>query len=357
MQLKQNSYWFTLLATLFLFLTSCQTAATSTTQQISAPELEELVSEIETGEYGRIHSLLVWHQDTLVLEEYFDKNDSETREIIYSATKSVTSAAIGIALEDGEIDSLDTPLLSFFPQYATINNDSEWKQAITVEDILKMSAGLSWDELSSNYGSEQNDATLLVRSSDWTKYMLDKEVVFEPGTQFVYSSGETMLLSGIIQTATGQTAEDYTAEHLLTPLGITDWLWESGNDGLTNTGWGLHLRPSDMLKFGRLYLNNGAWEGEQIISEGWIQQSTQTQIGVGDDFAYGYQWWRFDDSNQIVADLETNDLYFAWGYGGQFIFVVPHLEMVIVTTAANFEDGAKIFPALPDHIFPAVLDE
>ena len=100
------------------------------------------------------------------------------------------------------------------------------------------------------------------------------------------------------------------------------------------------------MRFGQLYLNEGVWEGEQIVPAGWVQTSGQTLADAGPEYDYGYQWWRFDDDNAIVTDLESNDLYFAWGFGGNFIFIVPHLDLVVVTTAENFENSSQFFPAL-----------
>jgi CubicO group peptidase (beta-lactamase class C family) len=161
-----------------------------------------------------------------------------------------------------------------------------------------------------------------------------------------------MLLSGVVQAATRDTVEQTASRRLFAPLGITVWDWQRTPQGETNTGWGLHLRPVDMLKIGQLYLQGGQWEGERILSAGWIDTSTQPLVHVDEFYNYGYQWWRFADGNEIVAGLAQNDLYFAWGFGGNFIFVVPHLDLIVVTTAENFENSERFIPALRDYIFP-----
>ncbi|KAA3665551.1 MAG: class C beta-lactamase-related serine hydrolase [Chloroflexi bacterium] len=184
------------------------------------------------------------------------------------------------------------------------------------------------------------------------KYILDRKMVAAPGTSFTYNSGATMLLGGILEKATGQSVEDYTAVTLFKPLKITKWQWDRTPKKHSNTGWGLHLRPLDMLKFGQLYLQQGNWQGKQIISQEWVTQSTQPSVYM-DNYNYAYQWWRFTDNNPIVSDLAQNDIYYAWGYGGNFIFIVPHLDLIVVTTAENFDNSAQFFPALVDHIFPA----
>ena len=133
-----------------------------------------------------------------------------------------------------------------------------------------------------------------------------------------------MLLSAIIERTTGQTVHDFAAQYLFGPLGITSWEWEQGNDNLYNTGWGLHLRPVDMLKIGQLFLANGSWNDQEIISSSWVSLATTDQ---GNN--YGFQWW--------LTDQDTN--YSARGWGGQFIFMVPQKKMVVVTTAGNFNGG------------------
>jgi CubicO group peptidase (beta-lactamase class C family) len=233
----------------------------------------------------------------------------------------------------------------------SVENDSADKQAITLFHVLTMTSGFAWDEVSSDYGSRDNDVTKLGNSLDWMGYMLDRPMGNEPGQQFNYNSGNSMLLSGILMNETEQTAEEFTAEHLFEPLGITDWSWQSGPKNMTNTGWGLHLTPTDMVKIGRLYLQEGEWDGVQVVPADWVKASTEAQVTGGEEYEYGYQWWRFADGNPIVESLRKNDVFFAWGYGGQFIFVVPHQELVVVTTADNFDDATVIFQGIREFIF------
>lgn len=318
---------------------------------LSLPAFDE---QIKAGTFGDIHSLLVWQEGEMVWESYYDPRfGAERLHYLYSVTKSVTSAAVGIALDEGFIHSLDDPLFSFFPEIEEVENDSAEKQSITLFHVLSMTTGFAWDEVSTSYGSRDNDAYRLGSSLDWMGYVLNRPVEHEPGETFNYNSGNSMLMSGILMNATGQTAEDFTAENLFEPLGITEWRWESGPNQITNTGWGLYLKPADMVKFGRLYLQEGEWEGEQIVPPDWVKVSTNTQVTGGERFEYGYQWWRFADGNPIVEPLRKNDIFFAWGYGGQFIFVVPHQELVVVTTAGNFENATLIFQGIREFIFEA----
>lgn len=342
--------WIGLLTITILFLLI---GCTAVQEAASTEQLAELDTRIEAGEYGDINSLLIWHDGVLLLESYYRGTDSETMNQIYSVTKSITSAMVGKAVEEQHIASLNDPMLDYFPENRQIENLDGRKEAIVLADLLTMQAGFEWEELSTIYGDPTNDVTLMTRSADWIQYMLDREMLAEPGTTFTYSSGVTMLLGTILQVATGQSVEDYTATHLFEPLDITDWRWQQTPTGSSNTGWGLFLRPADMLKFGQLYYQEGNWQGNQIIPEAWIAESTRPLVQIDDEFDYGYQWWRFADESSIVADLAQNDVYFAWGFGGNFIFVVPHMELIVVTTAENFENSAQFFSALQAHIFPA----
>lgn len=331
-----------------LLLTSCQL----TPQAPPTEQLAELDAKVEAGEYGAINSLLIWHDGSLILESYYGGTGPDTMSQVYSVTKSITSAAIGQALAEGAITNLDETLLDYLPESDTIENLDGRKTRITLEDLLTMRAGFAWDESSTIYGDANNDVTQMTNSTNWIQYMLDQEMATEPGTAFTYNSGVTMLLGAILEEATGQTTEDYVAAYLFAPLEITEWRWQETPTGRSNTGWGLFMRPADMVKIGQLYLQQGAWQGEQLIAKNWVEQSTQPLVPVSEMHDYGYHWWRFADENPIVADLNVNDLFFAWGFGGNFIFVVPHLDLVVVTTAENFVNAEQFWSVLPEHIFP-----
>lgn len=330
-----------------------QTPTPTTAPTIQPPDpnrLTELDSQIEAGDYGEIHSLLIQQQGQLIWESYYNGYNANRTHFLYSVTKSITSAALGVAIENEQVAAVETPLFDLLPD--TYQTHAEGAKAtITLEDMLTMTAGLAWDE-SGDYSTGQNDAVAMGQNTqDWVDFVLARDLVNTPGETFVYNSGVSMVLGQVLAHGTSQSAEDFTEAALFEPLGITQWRWDQGIKGITNTGWGLHMRPNDMLKIGQLFLQEGVWEGEVVIPAGWVNQSTQTQFEIDGAHTYGYQWWRFADTNGHIQDLTTNDLFFAWGYGGQFIFIIPHLEMVIVTTAGNFQDGSVTFGMLSDHIF------
>lgn len=324
--------------------------------------LSLLEDKIEAGDYGKIKSFLIWHKDRYLMKSYPLGNEINPLSNAYSATKSVSSALLGIALSDKQhINTLNEPILSYFSEYKKIKQANTFKRAITLHDLLTMRAGFEWNELSTPYGYYNNSVSKLIRSKDWIKHILDQPVVHSPGQHFNYNSGETILIGAIIAKLVDQKVETYANMKLFKPLGITNWFWQNTSTGSSNTGWGLWLHPEDMIKLGRLFLNEGQWEvnGEniQVIPKPWILKSTQSIVKMSNiidfyyKFDYGYQWWRFNDKDPIVADLKSNDIYFAWGYGGQFIFIVPHMDLVIVSTAKNYNDSDKIFKALSEFIF------
>ncbi len=339
--------------------------------------LAELHARIERGDCGAITSLAVWYAGEMRFEAHYDGTGPDTRYPLFSVTKSVTSALVGTAVEQGLI-ALDDPVLGYFPRYDRIDHLDADKSAITIEDLLTMRAGLAWEEIAIRYGQPGNTATQMVASGDWVKFTLDRPMAAEPGTIFRYNTGASMLLSGIIQRAAGTPLDTYAAARLFAPLGIpvTHWRWDDRSAGRVSGGSGLHLTTRDMVNFGRLYLQQGEWEGEQVLPADWVAESTRPWVEeaglvrspglpvMGSTVGYGFHWWRFGDSHPVVAGLDVNDVYFAWGLGGNFIFVVPHLDLVVATTAQNYDDRrcavpapacaeTVFFAALRDYVLPA----
>ena len=335
--------------------------------------LTELVNLIEKGEFGNIHSLIIIHNDSLILEEYFRGWTRHMRHPLYSVTKSITSALIGIAMDQGKVGGVDEKLLSFFPEYGDIANLDARKESITLENVLTMSTGFTWNEWGIPYEDTfgipnfQNDLNKIIMSRDWIKYVLDLSMGDDPGTKWNYNSGGSHLLSGIITNKTGQSAEEFAEENLFNALGITNWEWESGPNGISKGGWGLYLHPANMTMFGYLYLKNGILNGEQVISENWVKESTAKHIERKDPDSgellgyYGYQWWRFTDNAVITISgyLKVNDLFAATGSHGQRIYIIPHINKVVVITAGNIREGnySPIYKILFDYILSAVKEK
>lgn len=306
-------------------------------QGMDAQRMEAMLEAIEARDIN-LHSVLVIRNGYIVTERYYDSFDENRIGEIYSCTKSFISALVGVAIEDGSIRSIDERVVSFFPDGDFENIDGA-KSAMSIEDLLIMSAGLGWKESDQAYVD-------LYYSPDWVKTMLDLPMAEAPGSNFKYCSGCSHLLSAILKQATGQNTVDYAAERLFEPLGIRNLLWRTDNQGISVGGWGLQITPRDMAKLGYLYLNGGVWDGEQIVPAEWVQASVSSQIETGEDAGYGYQWW-------VIPEMGA---YAARGRGGQLIFVAPDLNLVTVFTADMAGDVEEM-QLIREFILPAVNGE
>jgi CubicO group peptidase (beta-lactamase class C family) len=297
---------------------------TSTPEQqgMDAQPLAQMVEAIKKQGLN-VDSVLVIRHGTIVSENYFT-NGQDDPHVLYSCTKSFVSALVGIAIAQGAIKGVDQPVLSFFPG-RTFAQDDARKQAMTLDNLLTMTSGLDWTE---------GDPAIfqLMRSTDWIQFMLDKPIVAEPGQRFNYCTGCSFILSAIVQGTTGTTTLDFAKTNLFEPLGIVNPRWETGSGGIVNGGWGLWLTSRDMAKLGYLYLNGGVWDGRQVVPAEWVKTSVQKHVTTGERLDYGYQWWVYP----------ALDAYTARGRGGQLIFVVPRLDMVVVFTATMDGDGALL---------------
>lgn len=320
-------------------------------QGIDSGLLNEMMTKIEENNV-LIDSLLIVKNGYLVFEEYPGSvYVQKSRHIIHSCTKSYTSALVGIAIEEGYIDSVDEKLIDLLPN-STFANYDERIADITLEHLLMMTSGLEWDEWSEPYSSSLNSHYQYWYASDNVQHILDLPMAYDPGDVWVYSSGSSHLLSAIVTEATGVSLLDYAEEKLFNPLGISmsDVLWPADNQGIYRGSGGVEMVPQDMAKFGYLYLNNGTWDGEQIIPSAWVQSSSETLFPFNEYAGYSYQWW--------TLPTEVANVYSANGYAGQYIFVIPSLDMVVVFTSST--DPYDTYPQpsiLFDYIIPAALAE
>ena len=299
---------------------------------MAAQPLAEMVETIQKQNL-KVDSVLVIRHGYIVSENYFTGGQDDPHEL-FSCTKSFVSALVGIAIAQGAIKGVDQPVLGFFPG-RTFAKDDARKQAMTLDNLLTMTSGLDWTEGDPAYYK-------LVSSPDWVKFMLDRPMIEEPGQRFNYCSGCSFVLSAIVQKTTGTSTLDFAQANLFGPLGIVNPSWEKGSGGIANGGWGLSLTSRDMAKLGYLYLNGGVWDGRQVVPAEWVKTSVQKHVTTGDRLDYGYQWWVYP----------ALDAYTARGRGGQLIFVIPRLDMVIVFTATMNDDEA-LLDIIEEYVVPA----
>ena len=266
----------------------------------------------------RLHSLIVSRRGEILLERYYNGARATRPANVKSAAKSVISALVGIAIDRRLIPGTDTPIAKYFP---TLTKDRDpRKQAITIEDLLTMRSGLETTS-NRNYGA-------WVQSRNWVQHALARPLLSAPGTFMDYSTGNTHLLSAILTHATKSSTWQFANQQLAAPLGFTLARWPQDPQGIYFGGNDMLMTPRQMLAFGQLYLNRGRANGRQVVPESWIDRSFVTRARSSwSDQEYGYGWW--------MRELGGHRAYFAWGFGGQYIFVIPSLELVVVTTSSS----------------------
>jgi CubicO group peptidase (beta-lactamase class C family) len=325
------------------------------TEYLQSDELDLLNEKIKQGDYGDIHSLLIIRNDKIVFENYYSGYERADLHPIGASTQSVVSALTGIMLHKNDSLSLKTKIIDLLPNYASHFENIPQKDQIEIGHLMTHTSGFWWDELSHTFGNTANDAYAMTLSKDWLSNVLTTPMIREPGLEFNYNSGNGILMAPIIQHLTGVNMEQFAEENLFSPLDISEWKWDRISDDYVNAAWGLHLRPMDLAKLGYLYLKEGLWEDQVIFDENWMRRSTRDRANVSNYFSYGYFWWKFSFYADAVRSLKNNDVYFSWGDGGQFLFVIPHLEMVVVSTAGNYSNNETLtIEMLRDYIFPSV---
>jgi CubicO group peptidase (beta-lactamase class C family) len=282
---------------------------------MSSEKLADLMANIQKNKH-KIRSVTVIRNGHMVADACFPPFQEDTWHIIHSCTKSVMSALVGIAVEEGCIESLDKSLLEFFPEKEPTDSD-ERKAAITLRHLLTMSSGLRTED---SYLYDWRGLTELGRSPDWIQHIFDLPMSEAPGTRFEYSNCVAFLLSAILQETTGMTALAFAREHLFGPMDISEVDWRMNPEGV-NLGWsGIRMKPHDLAKLGLLYLNKGRWNGQQLVPAEWVTESTRIQIRSGTlSDGYGYQWW-----------VDEAGYFMMMGFGGQFVIVHPEKNMVTV---------------------------
>ena len=279
----------------------------------------------------RLTSLLVARDGAIVTERYYHGGRRDRRANIKSASKSVVSALVGIAIAEGRLRGVDQPVGELLaPRYRAVIAADPRKQAITVGHLLAMQAGLEPTSFA-NYGA-------WVTSRDWVRDALRRPLVAEPGGPMLYSTGSTHLLSAALTRATGMSTYAYARARLFGPLGVTLRPWQTDPQGIYFGGNEMLLTARDMLRFGQLYLDGGRHNGAQLVPRAWVEATVQPRSrSPWSGESYGQGWW--------VKESGGHRVFFAWGYGGQYIFVVPALRTVMVTTSvanAPSRDGSHL---------------
>jgi len=313
-------------------------------------------AENRAAQITYLQSLLIIRNGTIVSEHYYHGTNRSTAFNIYSVSKSYLSALVGIALQEGHIESLDQTVHEFFPEY--FQSGDVQKRRITIRHLLTMTPGLDWYELGPI-------AESWLASRDWIKFFIDLPLARTPGNFFNYSTAGTHVLSAILTKAAGMSLMEFAENKLFRPGSMTVLRWDRDYQGYYYGGWGMYFTVRDMAKLGEIYLNGGAYGGKQIVPAGWVQESTRKQVNVTIDWfldrgvnSYGYLWWQMNSGGYTV--------FFAWGHAGQFVFVVPDLELVVAITSSEqstvtestwLNHEKSVFSLLENYIIPAANSE
>ncbi len=291
-----------------------QSGGQSERSPIAPQSLKEIM---QIADKKNIRSLLVSHQGELIVEKYFQSYSGDSLDHLRSATKSIMTTLVGIALDKGMLGDVNDPISKYIQEVPADKN------GITVGHLMNMTSGLQWNE-----GAGYNDNNKMIDSGNPLKHMMALPVVNNPGSHWEYSTGDIHLLSVVLTEATGMDTQAFAKQYLFEPLGITEWKWQQFGDGYFSGGSRLQLKPADMLRIGLMYLNEGVHEGERVLSADFASSSTEViaehSRSSTEVAGYGYGWW--------TIRYRGIKAFKASGYAGQTIGVVPSSDLVLVAT-------------------------
>ncbi|HUX55985.1 MAG TPA: serine hydrolase [Bacteroidales bacterium] len=336
--------------------------------------IAKAVGRICRGKYKELHSMLIYKNDKLVLEEYFSGHKYQwdaqgyrgelvnwNRDMFHSTmscTKSFTSACIGIAVYQGFIADVHQSIFDYLPDHQYLKTDN--REYITIEHLLTMTSGLAWDEWGAAHGTSANDIDrLYFECEDPVKCVLERPWWKEPGQLFTYNGGGMVILAEILRNATNMNIDEFSMKYLFQPLGIDSTQWTQYENGMYDAAGSLKLTPRDMLKLGVTYLNDGVWNGTRIISSEWVEKSSKSynnNVGIkppledSGESGYAYSWW----TSVLSHAGDEIQIFRADGWGGQAIMVFPELDMVVVFTGGNYSAKSSLFEIIEKYVLPAV---
>jgi CubicO group peptidase (beta-lactamase class C family) len=341
---------------IILIVSSLLIACNTFGQKIEYPKLDSAILKadriIETDTrvfFKNVESLIVYSQGEIIFEKYYNNFNKDSLHQIQSQTKSIVALLMGIAIDKGYIKSENEPVSLFFPAYS--NSSDKLKSSVTIRDLLTMSAGFEWEEMIP-FDDPKNDNMNMFRSGKWLNYALSRPMAKKPFSEFIYNSGCPMIIAGIIEKATTIKLDDFARTYLFEPLQIKKYRWQKDSTGFCHAGGGLFLKPMDMLKIGVLVMNNGKWENQQLISQGWIKKATSSYLSTSFDIStYGYFWWIREMSLKAGKTIKVVS---AEGAGGQNLYIIPEYKLIIAFTERNFYTPEVGTMFLKESILPVL---
>jgi CubicO group peptidase (beta-lactamase class C family) len=290
------------------------------------------------GNNASLFSTLVIRHDRLVAERYYHGSGAQRSNNVHSASKSILQALVHIAVAKGYIKSLDDPVADYLPEY--FGDASPDKKKITIRHMLTMTSGLDW--------TEDSTESQVEKASNWVQAIAGRPLVSAPGTTYNYSTGNTHVVSAVLQKATRMSTCRFAHQYLFGPMGITAEHWGRDARGIFSGGYNLYLTSREMAKFGVLYLHDGKWAGRRIVPHSAVRAAQTQTSQVDDALAYSEGWW--------MHTISGRSMYFAWGYGGQFIYAIPSADIVLVTSENTSGNNKEINPRafIRDYLLPSL---
>jgi CubicO group peptidase (beta-lactamase class C family) len=325
----------------------------SLTNIAHADILIEIQDEIKIGKHKGVTGAVLSVGKDVLLTASAPGKSVDRKVDIRSVTKSITSLLIGKLIEEGVLKNVNVKVANILPDEFAFLDANNPKRKITIEDILTMRTGLACNDwVPASLGQEDK----MYKTKDWAKFILETPIAHEVGKHFSYCTGGVVLLGRVIKKLSGFSVPEYAEKTLFGPLGIENTKWEQTPKGYTDTGGHLRLSVNDLHKIGKMILANGIASGEQVINKKWVAASTKEHTRIYERREqYGYLWWR----NQAEVDGKTLTLIYAHGNGGNFVFIIPELELVSAFTGTNFGKREQFIPLqlLSQRIVPALLGQ
>ncbi|NVN85358.1 MAG: serine hydrolase [Rhodopseudomonas sp.] len=335
-----------------------------------APDLEARFDKaVAERRVWNLHGLVVLRNDRLVLERYFDGDDRargigdlgrvsfkpKTLHDLRSCSKSIVALLYGIALQQDKVPPPEAPLFSAFPEYADLAG-SDGRDRLTIQHVLTMTMGTDWDESSLIYSDPRNSETAMDAAADRYRYVLERRVVETPGTRWTYCGGATALLARLIAKGSGQTLHAFAREALFDPLGLGPTEWAGGPDGEPFAASGARMAVRDLARIGQMMLHGGRVDGRAVVPADWVTRCITPVVSADEVRRYGYQWFVLDigfgkPKGWAIGRLER--MWTAQGEGGQRLFIIPALQLVIAITAGNYMKEDQWIP--PTRVLREVI--
>jgi CubicO group peptidase (beta-lactamase class C family) len=335
-----------------------------------APDLEKrLDTLIRSGRAWKLHGVVILRKGALVLERYNAGDDEiwgkpighvafgpETLHDMRSVTKSILGLLYGVALVQGKVPAPERPLLDAFPEYADGATDPRYKR-LTIAHALTMSLGLEWNE-DIPYQDPANSEIQMERAQDRYRYIFNRPFIAEPGARWIYGAAATTLIGRLIAKGTGKSLPDFAREALFDPIGAGETAWSNGFNGEPSASSGLRMTPRDLARIGQLILNRGRWDERQVVPAEWLDRSFQPYVACDEMRRYGYFWYVGDWQYGHPPNRPVAHWVGAFGYGGQRLFVMPELDIVVAITAGNYADAEQWMPpirVIREAVLPSLM--